>query len=151
MFSLSDFSTAVLIISETAKDFVDENITCETIGSHGDLPPMSDDGRRAEGKDQHAIRHGSQPKPTSQSIGKWADIEDDIDEYDTPAWGAQRSARCETVADTSLLSGAGTQRAARCETVADQSLPRGAGAESAARCETVATKVFRVKPEKFSD
>ncbi len=79
--SLVETEELIIAMTETAKDFVDENITCETIGSHGDLPPMSDDGRRAEGQDQHAIRHGSQPKPTSQSIGKWADIEDDIDEY----------------------------------------------------------------------
>ena len=80
---LSRVETEELIIdmAETAKNFIEEDIAHETIGSHGDLPPMTDEGRRAEVQDQHAIRQGSQPKPISQSRKKWADIEDESDEY----------------------------------------------------------------------
>ena len=59
---------------ETAKDFIDEDIADETIGSHGDLPPMTDEGRRADVQDQHATWQSSEPKPISQIRKKWAEI-----------------------------------------------------------------------------
>ena len=51
---------------ETAADFIEENITDEISGSHGDSPPMTDEGRRADDQDQHAMRQSSKPKPISQ-------------------------------------------------------------------------------------
>ena len=116
-------------------EFVSDNIADETSGSHGDLPPMTDEGRRAADQDQDAVRQSSKPKPISQDRASWADIYDSEHEDDTPAWGGTRAAECvAAVANESLLRGA-PRAAQRLAAVADQSLQRGVGTQSAAHCE----------------
>ena len=120
---------------ETAEELVNDNIADETPGSHGDLPPMTHEGRRAADQDQDAVWQSSKPKPISRDRASWADIDDSEHENDTPAWGESRVAQCSVaVTDESLLRGA--PRAAQClAAVADESLPRGGGAQSAAHRE----------------
>ena len=54
---------------ETAERWVEEDKANEIQGSHGDLPPMTDEGRRAQDEDEHAVKQSSEPKPISQSDG----------------------------------------------------------------------------------
>ena len=54
----------------TANDLISEDVAGETIGSRGDLPPMTDEGRRADVQDQHAMWQSSEPKPISHSRNK---------------------------------------------------------------------------------
>ena len=105
---------------DTAKELISQDVARETIGSHGDLPPMTDEGRRAELQDQYATWQSSEPKPISQSREKWADIEYTNDEDDPHCLGCMPVSRGEPV---QLVR-------SRCQAVpvADQSLPCGAGA-----------------------
>ena len=46
---------------ETAERWVEEDEVNEIEGSHGDLPPMTDEGRRTQVKDEHAVKQSSEP------------------------------------------------------------------------------------------
>ena len=54
---------------ETAERWVEEDKANEIEGSHGDFPPMTDEGRRAQVKDEHAVKQSSEPKPISHIDG----------------------------------------------------------------------------------
>ena len=82
-----DMEELIRDMVKTAEEFVNDNIADETSGSHGDLPPMTDEGRRAADQDHDAVRQSSKPKPISQDRASWADIDDSEHESDPPAWG----------------------------------------------------------------
>ena len=67
---------------DTAEDFISEGMAIENFGSHGDLPPMIDEGRRAEDKQEEAKKQSSEPKPISRKELRlrWADLDEEEEE-----------------------------------------------------------------------
>ena len=52
---------------DAASKIIEEDTVIENMGSHGDSPSMTDEGRRAEVINEHAARQSSKPKPISRA------------------------------------------------------------------------------------
>ena len=65
-----DMEELIRDMIKTAKEFVSDNIADETSVSHGDLPPMTDEGRRAADQDQSELggyrRLRARERPSSE-------------------------------------------------------------------------------------